>query len=151
MKIDTLQEVVVAISENRSVNATLLQITEYVSQCLRLNNDDLGPLTTDDALVRIWLIEQGDKCARCNMRQECPDQRECLHLVASAGRLRNLKEDWRKLDVLADSAEGWSRSPLGVTNIGMIAKTGVSIATDMMESGPGHDGLPDWGPEEGCP
>ena len=69
MKMDALQEVVVAISEHRSVDATLLQITEYVSQCLRMDHDDLGPLTTDDALVRIWLIEQGDKCARCNMRQ----------------------------------------------------------------------------------
>ena len=149
MKMDALQEVVVAISEHRSVVATLLQITEYVSQCLRVDHEDLGSLTTDDALVRIWLIEQGDKCARCNMRSECPDQRECLHLVASAGRLRNPKEDWRKLDVLSESAEGWSRSPLGITNIGMIAKTGVSIATDMMEPGPDHDGLPDWGLGEG--
>jgi transcriptional regulator with GAF, ATPase, and Fis domain len=149
MKMEALQEVVVAISENRCVDTTLLQITEYVSQCLRMDNDDLGPLTTDDALVRIWLIEGGDKCARCNMRSECPDQRQCLHLVASAGRLRNSEKDWRRLDVLDESAEGWSRSPLGVTNIGMIAKTGVSIATDMMEPGLGHDGLPDWGPGEG--
>ncbi len=149
MKIDALQEVVVAISEHRSVDATLLQITEYVSQCLRIDNEDQGPLTADDALVRIWLIEPGDKCARCNMRQECPDQRECLHLVASAGTLRNQDEDWRRLDVLGESAQGWSRSPIGVTNIGMIAKTGVSIATDMLEPGPGHDGLPDWGTAEG--
>jgi transcriptional regulator with GAF, ATPase, and Fis domain len=114
-----------------------------------MGHETTAPLTTDDALVRIWLIELGDKCARCNMRKECPDQRECLHLVASAGKLRNPNEDWRRLDVLADSAEGWSRSPLGVTNIGMIAKTGVSIATDMMAPGLDHDGLPDWGPAEG--
>lgn len=149
MKMEALQEVVVAISEHRSVHATLLQITEYVSQSLRMDSTDTGPLTTDDALVRIWLIEAGDHCARCNMRRECPDQRACLHLVASAGRLRNPNEDWQRLDVLAEAAQGWSRSPLGVTNIGMIAKTGVSIATDMMEPGPGHDGLPDWGPAEG--
>jgi transcriptional regulator with GAF, ATPase, and Fis domain len=149
MNIDALQDVIVAISEHRSVDATLLQITEHVSQCLRMDHDDLGPLTTDDALVRIWLIEPGDKCARCNLRSECPDQRECLHLVASAGKLRNAHEDWRRMDVLDESAQGWSRSPVGVTNIGMIAKTGVSIATDMMEPGPDHDGLPDWGPPEG--
>ena len=149
MKMAALQEVVVAISEHRSVNATLLQITEYVSQFLRMDHETTGPLTTEDALVRIWLIEPGDKCARCNMRQDCPDQRECLHLVASAGTLRNPNEDWRRLDVLGESAQGWSRSPIGVTNIGMIAKTGVSIATDMMAPGPDHDGLPDWGPAEG--
>jgi transcriptional regulator with GAF, ATPase, and Fis domain len=149
MKMEALQEVVVAISEHRSVDATLLQITEHVSQCLRMDNEDMGPLTTDDALVRIWLIEPGDLCARCNMRNECPDQRQCLHLVASAGKLRNPDEDWRRLDILEESAQGWSRSPIGVTNIGMIAKTGVSIATDMMEPGPDHDGLPDWGPGEG--
>jgi transcriptional regulator with GAF, ATPase, and Fis domain len=149
MNMDALQDVIVAISEHRSVDATLLRITEYVSQCLRMGHETTAPLTTDDALVRIWLIELGDKCARCNMRKECPDQRECLHLVASAGKLRNPNEDWRRLDVLADSAEGWSRSPLGVTNIGMIAKTGVSIATDMMAPGLDHDGLPDWGPAEG--
>jgi len=51
--------------------------------------------------------------------------------------------------VLAESVQGWARSPLGVTNVVMIAKSGVSIDTDMLEPGPGHDGLPDWGPAEG--
>jgi hypothetical protein len=46
MKMDALQEVVVAISEHRSVVATLLQITEYVGQCLRMDRGDFGPLTT---------------------------------------------------------------------------------------------------------
>lgn len=149
MKPDALQEVVLAMTQERTVDKILLQITEHLGQCLRFNEQDTGPLTTDDALVRIWLIEPGDKCAVCNHREICPNQRECLHLVASAGKLKNATEDWRRLDVLNESAEGWSRAPIGVTNIGMIAKTGVSIATDMMEPGPGHDGLPDWGPEEG--
>ena len=34
-------------------------------------------------LGRIWLILPGDICPTCPMRQECPDQTECLHLVAS--------------------------------------------------------------------
>jgi transcriptional regulator with GAF, ATPase, and Fis domain len=146
---DALQEVILAISEQRSVDAILLQITEHLGLALRTDERMSGPLTSDDALVRIWLIEPGDKCAVCNHRAVCPDQRECLHLVASAGTLRNPQEAWRRLDVLNETAEGWSRAPLGITNIGMMAKSGGSIATDMMQPGPGHDGLPDWGPAEG--
>ncbi|MSU59893.1 MAG: AAA family ATPase [Pedosphaera sp.] len=146
---DALQEVILAISEQRSVDAILLQITEHLGQALRMDEGMSGPLTSDDALVRIWLIEPGDKCAVCNHRKVCPDQRECLHLVASAGKLKNPRKEWRRLDVLSEKAEGWSRAPLGVTNIGMMAKSGGEIATDMMEPGPGHDGLPDWGPGEG--
>ena len=149
MKPDALQEVILAMTQENSVDKILLQITEHLGQCLRFDDRDTGPLTTDDALVRIWLIEPGDKCAQCNHREICPDQSRCLHLVASAGKLKNPNKDWRRLDVLNETAEGWSRAPIGVTNIGMIAKTGVSIATDMMEPGLGHDGLPDWGPEEG--
>ena len=149
MNMDALQEVVLAISEQRSVDAILLQITEHLGQALRLDDQMAGALTTEDALVRIWLIEPGDQCAVCNHRQVCPDQRECLHLVASAGKLKNPREDWRRLDVLNETAEGWARAPLGATNIGMMAKSGGSIATDMMEPGAGHDGLPDWGLGEG--
>ena len=149
MNIEALQEVILAISEQRSVDAILLQITEHLGQALRIDDRESGPLTTEDALVRIWLIEPGDKCADCNHRLVCPDQRECLHLVASAGKLKDPLKDWRRLDGLNETAEGWSRAPLGVTNIGMMAKSGGSIATDMMEPGPGHDGLPDWGPGEG--
>ncbi len=149
MNIDALQEVILAISEQRSVDAILLQITEHLGQALRVDDRKSGPLTTEDALVRIWLIEPGDKCAICNHREVCPDQRECLHLVASAGKLKDPLKDWHRLDGLNETPEGWSRSPLGVTNIGMMAKSGGSIATDMMEPGPGHDGLPDWGPAEG--
>ncbi len=149
MNVDALQEVILAISEQRSVDAILLQITEHLGEALRMDESKSGPLTADDALVRIWLIEPGDKCVVCNHREVCPDQRKCLHLVASAGKLKNPRKDWRRLDGLNETAEGWSRAPLGVTNIGMMAKFGGSIATDMMEPGVGHDGLPDWGPAEG--
>lgn len=144
-----LQEVVLSMTQLRSVEEILLQITKQVSQVLRLDEDSEGPLTTDDALVRIWLIEPGDKCAMCNQRNECPDQTECLHLEASGGRLKDPSQDWSRLDALKEEAEGWSRIPIGYSNIGMISKTGVSIATDMIDPGSGHDGLPDWGPDEG--
>jgi len=47
------------------------------------------------ALARIWLLAPGDICPTCPMRAECPDQTQCLHLVASArafGELTRLRE-----------------------------------------------------------
>lgn len=35
------------------------------------------------AACHVWMIEQGDLCARCPCRSECPDQSRCLHLVAA--------------------------------------------------------------------
>ncbi len=47
------------------------------------------------ALVRIWLIRPGDVCGNCRMREDCPDQTSCLHLVASAGQsVVNPNEEW---------------------------------------------------------
>ena len=34
------------------------------------------------ALARVWLIQPGDICEACRLREECPDQTRCLHLVA---------------------------------------------------------------------
>lgn len=145
----SLDEIILAIAQQDSVEAILRQITEHLGKELRIEGVSTGPLGKNDALVRIWLVGPGDKCAGCNFRQVCPDQRECLHLVASSGLLRNPKEIWSRLDVLSEAAEGWSRVPLGKSNIGSIAKSGISVATDTVTPGEGHDGLPDWGPEEG--
>ncbi len=50
------------------------------------------------ALTRIWLRGPADLCASCRMRRECPDQRSCLHLVASAGQpIHAVSEDWSRL------------------------------------------------------
>jgi len=51
----------------------------------------------DIALARIWLIEPVDICSSCLMREECPDQARCLHLVASAGRPVHAQEDGSRL------------------------------------------------------
>ncbi len=74
------------------------------------------------ALARIWLVLPGDACDTCFRRADCPDQTECLHLVASAGCSSNSsKEDWSFL-------EGqFRRIPLGYRKVGEIATTGRSI------------------------
>ena len=44
------------------------------------------------ALARIWLLSPGDICDSCFMRAKCPDQTECLHLMASAKGANHLGE-----------------------------------------------------------
>lgn len=75
------------------------------------------------ALARIWLIRPSDICAMCRMKPECPDQTECLHLVASAGRSSvSDNERWSELD------GAFRRFPLGVRKVGAIAAKGEGIA-----------------------
>jgi len=37
------------------------------------------------ACAQVWLIDEGDLCATCPRKPECPDQSRCLHLVAAKG------------------------------------------------------------------
>ncbi len=74
-------------------------------------------------LGRIWLILPGDICPTCPMRQECPDQTECLHLVASKG--HPISETGEPTQILDDP---FKRVPLGVRKIGRIAAESKDIA-----------------------
>jgi transcriptional regulator with GAF, ATPase, and Fis domain len=69
------------------------------------------------AVARVWLIAAGDICATCQMRDECPDQTRCLHLVASAGS-SNTGQDMKSLDAK------FIRFPIGARIIGRIAASG---------------------------
>ena len=47
------------------------------------------------ALARVWLLSPGDLCESCFHRTDCPDQTQCLHLVASARSSKSIPgEDW---------------------------------------------------------
>jgi len=74
VKLESLQTIMLAIAQARSVDAVLRQIVAGVADCSNV------------ALVRIWLVAPGDICGECRFRNECPNQERCLHLVASAGR-----------------------------------------------------------------
>ncbi len=74
-------------------------------------------------LGRIWLILPGDICSTCPMREECPDQSECLHLVASKG--HPISETGEPTQILDDQ---YQRVPLGVRKIGRIAAQAQDIA-----------------------
>jgi signal transduction histidine kinase len=70
------------------------------------------------ALARVWLISAGDLCDSCKMRQACPDQSRCLHLVASAGASLDCTEDWSHID------GHFRRMPLGVGKVGQVGAAG---------------------------
>jgi len=72
------------------------------------------------ALVRIWLRAPGDRCADCRLRSECPDQSECLHLMASGGRSAVDGTVWDGLD------GDFSRFPVGNESIGKIGNIGTT-------------------------
>src|SRR6185369_680370 len=37
------------------------------------------------ACSQVWCIGDGDRCSSCPLREQCPDQRRCLHLAAGRG------------------------------------------------------------------
>jgi Sigma-54 interaction domain len=69
------------------------------------------------ALVRLWLAAQGDFCDACRLRDECPNQTRCLHLMASAGNPVASAEDWSRLN--GDSR----RMPFNARKVGVIGAT----------------------------
>ncbi len=121
MNMEALQDIMLAIAQQRSVAAVLQQIVEQIADCPPSGFSKKTETCADIALVRIWLVEQGDLCAECHFRSECPDHSRCLHLAASAGLPDDKSENWARLD------GHFRRIPLGVRKIGTIAATGSSI------------------------
>src|SRR5262245_62164069 len=97
-----------AIAEERSLEVILQRLVQ-------------GLVDEGLALGRIWLLGAGDICAACPLRDECPDQRRCLHLAASAGRSLDGTDDWSRL------SGDFKRIPLGARKVGHIGATGLSV------------------------
>ncbi|HBP87554.1 MAG TPA: hypothetical protein DD706_07650, partial [Nitrospiraceae bacterium] len=72
--LDSLKCLLLDIAQQRSLNDLLWLIVRRLAE---------RPTVV---LARIWLLKPGDICSTCRLREECPDQTQCLHLVASAGR-----------------------------------------------------------------
>lgn len=95
-------------------------------------------------LARIWLTRPGDICATCRFKDECPDQTECLHLVASAGRSSGAdKTEW------SNTNGYFSRFPLGVCKVGRIGKTGEQLVINELEKNLEWIAKPEWAKQEG--
>ena len=69
--------------------------------------------------VQIWLLEKGDRCQCCPLRNDCPDQSRCLHLVAGDGVSRaGAGAKAPRFDDLD------ARLPLGAGLLGQVVATG---------------------------
>jgi formate hydrogenlyase transcriptional activator len=97
------------------------------------------------ALARVWLIRPGDICSTCPARVECPDQTNCLHLVASSASPINEDSgvDWFQTD------GSYRRFPLGIRHIGGIGKTGDSLLLHETASDSEWFARGDWLQKEG--
>ena len=98
----------------------------------------------DVALARIWLIRPGDICTTCPMRQECPDQTACLHLMASAGNPVAEKDaDWSRIN------GDFRRFPMGIRKIGRVATSGEAFEIVDVQKNTTDIARPDWVQREG--
>jgi GAF domain-containing protein len=96
------------------------------------------------ALARIWLLAPGDLCDTCFRRADCPDQTQCLHLVASAGSSNSSPgESWSCLQ------GQFRRIPVGHRKVGEIGRTGKSILIPDSAVESGWIGRKDWAEREG--
>lgn len=114
MNLESLHAIATMVAQQRSVDAVLESVVEALVE------------SSDLALARIWLTRPGDICETCSVRDECPDQSRCLHLVASAARPQNPDsgDEWYRPDGF------YRRFPLGVRRIGSIGATGESMKLD---------------------
>jgi GAF domain-containing protein len=104
-----------------SFQGLLLEVAEERSLDTLLERLVRGLVNEGLALARVWLIDAGDICASCPLRQECSDQTRCLHLVASAGRSLDGTEDWSRL------TGDFRRIPLNARKVGHVGATGSSV------------------------
>jgi transcriptional regulator with GAF, ATPase, and Fis domain len=129
---DSLKCLLLDIAQQRSLNDLLWLIVRRLAD---------RPTVV---LARIWLLKPGDICSTCRFREECPDQTQCLHLVASAGRSGvGDKTEWIKTDGY------FARFPLGVCKVGRIGKTGEQLIINEIENNLAWIARPDWARQEG--
>ncbi|HEY0873189.1 MAG TPA: sigma 54-interacting transcriptional regulator [Vicinamibacterales bacterium] len=111
MHLDTLQDLALRLSGERSVDAVLQSIVDGLAQ------------QTSVALARVWVTRPGDVCGSCQMQTVCPDHTTCLHLSASAG-VSLTGDIWSGIDGT------FRRVPLGNARMDFCPSPIRAIATD---------------------
>ena len=106
-----------------NVRQILLELAQHhtVEDVLRRAVTALAE-SSDVALVRVWIIEAGDRCSTCRDNSRCANKSRCLHLRASAGRSIVDDTEWNKTE-----ESSFSRFPIGIRKVGEIAASGKPI------------------------
>ncbi len=129
---DALQSLLLEMGQQRALDGVLRVVVDRLAGEERI------------ALARVWLLRPGDVCSTCPMREECPDQTRCLHLVASAGHSREAGVDpWTRLD------GDFKRMPLGARKVGRIAGTGECVSVMDIQKDTEWIARPEWAHAEG--
>lgn len=98
----------------------------------------------DIALARIWLVREGDICPSCPMREDCPQNIPCLHLVVSAGQSKAQPDlDWSRID------GDFRRFPIGKRKVGSVAATSEAVCVEDARVDSKWIARPDWATREG--
>jgi formate hydrogenlyase transcriptional activator len=126
MELALLPPILLAIAEQRSLDAVLAAITDaVVSQ-------------PDVALARVWLLETDRSCPVC-ARVAAREDGEALHLRASAGHPLDPQSDWSRVDGT------FHRVPLSAPlKIAHIASTGTPIRIDQLATDDRWIKFPEW-------
>lgn len=98
----------------------------------------------DVALARIWLVRMGDVCPTCLLREECPREVPCLHLVASDGKPRAEPDAvWSRID------GDFRRFPIGKRKVGSVAATTEAVCVEDARKDSRWIARPAWARREG--
>jgi transcriptional regulator with GAF, ATPase, and Fis domain len=131
MELALLPPIILAIAEQRSLDAVLSSIATAVAS------------QPDVALARVWLRDTDRSCPVC-ARHAATDEHAALHLRASAGSPEEPLSDWSRVDgtfhrvSLSDSLK-----------IAHIARTGQPIRIDRLDRGDPWVRFPEWARAEG--
>jgi transcriptional regulator with GAF, ATPase, and Fis domain len=131
MDLEPLPSLILAMAEQRSLDAVLRTIVEVIAR------------QPGVALARLWLREPHESCPVCSGRE--PDQDPALHLRSSAGQSLAAATDWSRID--------GSFHRISLSNnrlkIAHIAMTGESILIPRLNEDHQWVRFPDWVRAEG--
>lgn len=127
MNTEFLQKIALSVANEQSIGTLLQRITTGLAD------------SSSTVLARIWLKRPGDICDNCYARDECPDQRQCLHLVASDG--TPVDPDTPRPMGLNGK---FRRFPLGVRKVGKIGASGEGALLTDVDQSPAWLKEPEW-------